>query len=393
MTASAPSVIHIFIAFLRLGCTSFGGPVAHLAFFNEDLVKRRRWLDQSSYAQLMALCHFIPGPSSSQVGLGVGYTLQGWRGAVAAWLGFTLPSALLMACVAVGLLNNAALLSSQAIHFLKIVALVVVMQAIWQMSRTLLLNHVARCLCLLAAAVLLVVPTGVTQLAVLVVMGGIGFYYLKPQPIEVDDVCLPPLRYRSLLIGSIVFVGSFIVLAVLSVQIEHPLVSLVDSMYRSGALVFGGGHVVLPVLQQEAISHSTVDSELFLAGYGLAQAIPGPLFTFAAYVGALWFEGSPWLGAMVATVAIFLPSFILVPAVLPVWQRIQYHRSARAILAGVNVGVIALLIAIFCQPLFVSTIMSTADVAIALLAFCGLFYLRCPAWLLVIMALVAGSIF
>jgi chromate transporter len=381
------------MAFLRLGCTAFGGPVAHLAFFNEDLVKRRQWLDASVYAQLMALCHFIPGPSSSQVGLGIGYTLQGWRGAIAAWLGFTLPSAVFMTCVAVGLLNNMALLSSQAIHYLKIVALVVVMQAMWQMSRTLLLTHLSRCLCLLAAAVLLLVPVGMMQYVVLIVMGGIGFVWLKPESIDVDDVRLPRLRYRPLLIGGLVFVGSFILLAILREQIEHPLWSLVDSMYRSGALVFGGGHVVLPVLQQEAMSHSAIDSELFLAGYGLAQAIPGPLFTFAAYVGALWLDSSPFVGALLATVAILLPSFILVPAILPVWQRVQYHRSARAILAGVNVGVIALLMAVFYQPLFVSTILSAQDVAIAVVAFCGLFYVKSPAWLLVIIALVAGSLF
>lgn len=388
-----PSIVQLFIAFLKLGCTAFGGPVAHLAFFNEDVVKRRRWLDQAAYAQLMAVCHFIPGPSSSQVGLAIGYTLQGWRGAVAAWLGFTLPSALLMTIIAVGLLNNTALFSGAAIHYLKIVALVVVMQAIWQMSRTLLRNNVSRCLCLLAAAAILFAPVGMAQWAVLIVMGMIGCIWLKPAAITMKAEDAPPLRYRSLLIGGLLFIGSFVFLAVVPMMLEHSLVSLIDSMYRSGALVFGGGHVVLPMLQQEVMNNSAIDTELFLAGYGLVQALPGPLFTFAAYVGALWFDSSPFLGAAVAIIAIFLPSFILVPAILPVWQGLQYHRSARGVLAGLNIGVIALLVAVLYQPLLVSTLFSIEDVAIAAVAFCGLFYLKCPAWLLVMMALVAGSLF
>ncbi len=169
--------------------------------------------------------------------------------------------------------------------------------------------------------------------------------------------------------------------------------SLFDSLYRTGALVFGGGHVVLPVLQQETIAISGIDIDAFLAGYGLAQAVPGPLFTFAAYIGVLWLEQSPWLGACVATVAIFAPSFILLPSILPVWQRLQYHRLARAILAGLNVGVIALLIGVFYQPLFVSTLVSSVDVAIALVVSAAVFYARCPAWVLVIVALVTGNVF
>lgn len=390
---TTPSIAQIFIAFLTLGCTSFGGPVAHLAFFNEAFVKRRQWIDQQAYAHLMSLCHFIPGPSSSQVGLGIGYSLRGWQGACAAWLGFTLPSALLMGLVAVGLLSNAELLSSQAIHYLKIVALVVVVQAIWQMSKVLLLNTLSRCLCLLGAAILLLVPGVSTQLLVLVVMGVIGWVYLKPEDIQATDELPEGLRYRSIIVGCGVFVLVFMGLFLAATFIDQPIVALIDSMFRTGSLVFGGGHVVLPVMQQEAMVNSSIDSEVFLAGYGLAQALPGPLFTFATYVGALWLDSSPWLGALVATFAIFLPSFILVPALLPVWQSLQYHRSARAVVAGLNVGVIGFLIATFYQPLLINTIFDAGDVAIALVVFCGVVLLKLPAWAFVIAALVLGSLF
>lgn len=388
---TTPSILTIFYTFLKLGCTSFGGPIAHLGYFNHELIKQRQWLGNEAYAQLVGLCHFIPGPTSSQVGLGIGYQLQGWRGAVAAWTGFTLPSALLMTIVAVGLINNNQLFSTTAIHYLKLVALAVVAQAIWQMSRSLLQHYLAKACCLFAAAILLIVPSFITQFMILGVMGIIGYYFFKPEDISQNNKATTA-TYKSLLIGGLVFTILLIGLPIISHTFDVSWLNLVDSMYRSGALVFGGGHVVLPLLQQEVMSYQLIAEESLLTGYGLAQAIPGPLFTLSSYIGALWMPQSPWAGATIATFAIFLPSFILLPAILPVWQRLQYHTSARAILAGLNVGVIALLISVFYKPLFTSSILSAQDAAIALTVFAGLHFLKWPAWTFVVATLIIGTL-
>ncbi len=387
-----PSVWQIFYTFLRLGCSAFGGPVAHIAYFNTELIQQKQWLKQASYTHLMGLCHFIPGPTSSQVGLGIGYLLQGWKGAIAAWLGFTLPSALLMTLIAIGYLNNELLFSEHTLHYLKLIALAVVAQAIWQMSQTLLVQRLSRCLCLISAGVLLVIPGLMTQLLLLSLFGMIGFFFLKPTTItNPTDTTSKPYHYKRLLVGVVLFLMLLIILPILTSTAEHPLLTLVDSLYRSGALVFGGGHVVLPMLQQELSQHASISSESFIAGYGIAQALPGPLFTFASYIGALWLEHNPWLGAVAATTAIFLPSFILVPSLLPMWEKLQYNPQARAILSGFNTAVIGLLIAIFYNPLFTLSIRSSMDVAIVLGIFAIIHFLKFPTWALVIGTGIVGT--
>jgi chromate transporter len=392
-----PSIFHIFYRFLILGCTAFGGPIAHLAYFNNDLIKRRQWLSPQVYANLMGLCHFIPGPSSSQVGLGIGYLLHGWKGAAAAWIGFTLPSALLMTLIAIGLLNNPNLFSSNTIHYLKIIALAVIAQAIWQMSQALLKNTLSRCLCLATTAIVLFFPSTTSQFIVLVLMGVIGFVFLKIERIDEEiDFSIQDTNHRSthktFVFGCTLFVLLMLALPLLSTLIHNPFLTLFDSIYRTGALVFGGGHVVLPILQQEILHNSHIDPESILTGYGLAQALPGPLFTFATYIGALWINDSPWLGAVVATLAIFLPSFILIPAILPTWKKLQYNSAARAILAGLNIAVIAFLLAMLYQPLFASSILSPLDLAITLVVFAGIYYLKLPAWGFVLFTVITGTL-
>ncbi len=396
MNPNSPSLLTIFLVFLRLGCTSFGGPVAHLGYFNEELVKQRRWLDHAAYANLVSLCHFIPGPSSSQVGLGIGYSLAGWRGAIAAWLGFTLPSAVLMTLLAIGVLTDEKLFNNDTIHYLKVVALAVVAQAIWQMSRTLLKGVLSWVLCVVVAVVVVWLSSVWMQLLVLLAMALVGLLLFKPEDISlnVDGVNPSGARHwRSpLILGMFIFFGIFLFFALAGWFFPSDILALSESVYRSGALVFGGGHVVLPVLQQEVIANSAIDTDAFLAGYGLVQAVPGPLFTFAAYIGALWVDSSPLLGALVGIVAIFLPSFILVPSVLPVWQRLQYNRSARGALAGLNIGVIGLLVAIFANPLLTTTVLSVQDAILALIAFAVIFYAKLPVWVLVLGVLILGWI-
>lgn len=386
-----PPVFYIFYTFLILGCTAFGGPIAHLAYFNRELVQRRQWLTHSDYAQLMGFCHFIPGPSSSQVGLGIGYILHGWKGAIAAWLGFTFPSAVLMTLLAVGVVQHHAVINDNTLHYLKMIALAVVAQAAWQMSKQLLHSWLARVLAMISAGIVLLIPSLLTQLAVLVLMGIIGFYTLQPTDISQADTpstdnSNKKQSWRLPLIGISLLALLLLAIPLLSVfyELSHPLLLLFDSMYRSGTLVFGGGHVVLPLLQQTAATHSAIDQQALLAGYGAVQAMPGPLFTFAAYVGGLWTTNTPLLGAVVAIFAIFLPSFILVPTLFPLWQHYQYKTTARGILLGVNSAVIGLLVAVLYQPLMVSTLISPMDAVFTLIILALLHYARCPPWVLVI---------
>ncbi len=396
-----PSIFYIFYTFLLLGCTAFGGPIAHLAYFNKELIQKKGWLDQAAYTNLMGLCHFIPGPSSSQVGLSIGYLLQGWRGAIAAWLGFTLPSALLMSALAAGMLYQEHVVLGQTIHYLKIIALAVVAQAIWQMSRSMLSTHLMRALCITNCVVILIIPHLFTISVLLIIMGLIGYRFFSPIDIYPTEQAHSPAKthvhaYRILAIGLLFFVA-LLVMSSLTTIIDKPLnqtlsemTQLFASMYRSGALVFGGGHVVLPLVEQEVTQHSHISTDTLLAGYGLVQAMPGPLFTFSTYIGALWIDSSPWLGALIATFAIFLPSFILIPSLLPLWQRLQYNHHAKGVLAGCNITVIGLLISLLYQPLWISTILSASDFAAALTVWALLQYGKCPPWLMVIVAVMIG---
>ena len=399
------SALQVFRTFLRLGLTSFGGPTAHLGFFHTEFVTRRRWLDEAAYADLVALCQFMPGPASSQAGIAIGYLRAGYRGAAMAWFGFTAPSAVLMVLFAYGL---AAGWGGEAawLHALKLVAVAVVAQAAWTMGRSLWTDRRRTAIGMVAAIVLLLVPLPAMQLAVIAAGALAGRWLLEAAPATgaspaaagVSPVAVgvpsgarsPGRRTGALLAGT--FAVSVVALPLAAAVTEWPALMVFDAFYRAGALVFGGGHVVLPLLEAEVVAPGWVGRDAFLAGYGAAQALPGPLFTIAAFLGAHipLFE-SPTTGALVALVAIFAPSFLLVPGLLPFWSGLRERRGARTALAGVNAAVVGLLIAALYDPVFTESVRGAADFAWVLGAFGLLFVLRWPPWLVVVLAAVAAE--
>lgn len=388
---------HLFFIFLRLGLTSFGGPVAHLGYFRAEFVQRRRWLSERAYADLVALCQFLPGPASSQVGMALGLVRGGWGGALAAWAGFTLPSALLLMALAVGLSAWSDLVPPGVLHGLKVVAVAVVAQAVWGMART-LCKGPARMAIMLVSALALWRWSGVgAQVGVMLLAGLLGWALwgrgAGAGPAHADAPLPLPLGRR----GGAVLLALFGALLVLLPLVAHAgpgrLWALVDAFYRAGALVFGGGHVVLPLLQAEVVQTGWVAPDAFLAGYGLAQAVPGPLFTFAAFLGASvqgWPSGV--LGAAVCLVSIFVPAFLLVAGALPFWEPLRASRAAQGALAGVNAAVVGLLLAALIDPVGASALHGGADVALALAAFGALQWARLPPWTVVLACAAAGGI-
>ncbi len=393
-----PPVLEVLSIFFKLGLTSFGGPSAHLGYFQQEFVQRRQWLSAAAYADLVALCQFLPGPASSQVGMALGLGRAGIGGALAAWTGFTLPSAL--ALTAFGLLiggsNSAGFQLAQVgwLHALLLVAVAVVAQAVASMARSLLTSTPRRVLMALAAALSLLLPAPWLPPLLLILAGLYGWHSFQPtaRPTE-SEITLPHLVAPHV---AQLCLGLFVVL-LLGLPLLHWLwphaaaLALFDSFYRVGALVFGGGHVVLPLLQYETsqwMPHAT-----FLAGYGAAQAVPGPLFTLSAYLGAAAHTGLyPLLGALLALVAIFLPSFLLVVGVWPYWNQWRQNEALRGVLDGVNAAVVGLLLAALYQPVFVSAVHRTADVAAVLLAYAALEYLRWPAWAVIVVAALLGLV-
>jgi chromate transporter len=385
------SALEVLGASTRLGLTSFGGPVAHLGFFRQEYVERRRWLDAATYADLVALCQFLPGPASSPVGIGIGIMRAGLWGGLAAWLGFTLPSALALIAFAYGV-TAFDLSGAGWLHGLKIVAVAVVAQAVWGMSRQLAPDRPRATIALLAAIVALLWPAALVQVAIIVVAGLLGWRLLRSATVAPVAQGALPVR-RGVAIGC--WVAFFALLGALpllrQLSSSHAL-AVFDSFYRSGSLVFGGGHVVLPLLQAEVVPPGWVTNDQFIAGYGAAQAVPGPLFTFAAYLGAV---SAPTpnglLGGLLALVAIFLPSFLLVTGALPFWHAIRARPAFQRSLAGVNAAVVGLLLAALYTPVWTSAIGSVTDVAL-LLAVAGLLLVwKLPPWLVVILGAVAGQ--
>lgn len=394
------SAWQVFWIFLRLGLTSFGGPVAHLGYFRDEFVQRRQWLAEHSYADLVALCQFLPGPASSQVGMALGLMRAGMPGALAAWLGFTLPSALVLALFGLGLAGGHAVLPAGAIHGLKVAAVAVVAQAVWGMARSLCVGRARVTLMVLACCAVLLVPGVWGQVGVMLAAGVAGWWLFgrgraaAPQaPIDAPDGLHVPLRRRTGAVLLVVFVA-LLVLLPLAVRLwPGSLLAMVDAFYRVGALVFGGGHVVLPLLQAEVVGPGWVSADAFLAGYGATQAVPGPLFTFAAFLGAsmqVWPGG--WLGAVVCLVAIFVPSFLLVAGTLPFWAPLRRSPHAQAALAGVNAAVVGLLLAALYNPVWTSAIHSGADFGLALAAFVALVFWRAPPWAVVLACAVGGAV-
>jgi chromate transporter len=390
------SAREVLLVFFRLGLTSFGGPMAHLGYFYDEIVARRRWLDERAYADLVALCQFLPGPASSQVGIGIGLARAGVPGALAAWLGFTLPSALALVLFAGAL---SALDGGDAgwLHGLKLAAVAVVAHALRQMASKLTPDATRATFAVLCASAVLLWPGTPTQLAAVAAGAAAGWALLHRKDSSAADDAEPIAIAVSKTAAAallLVFAALLLVLPLLASQFAGAgadTLAVADAFYRAGSLVFGGGHVVLPLLQSEVVAPGWVTQSAFVAGYGAAQAVPGPLFTFSAFLGAVMAPGAAglWL-ALVALVAIFLPSFLLVVGMLPFWAEVRHAGAARAALAGVNAVVVGLLLAALYDPVWISAVGNGADVALVLAAYLLLAVYRWPAWLVVAFCAVGG---
>jgi len=383
----------VFLIFLRLGATSFGGPMAHLGFYREEFVRRRQWLSEQHYGDLVALCQFLPGAASSQVGMAIGLGRAGLPGALAAWLGFTLPSAVLMILLGVGLKTYAGWIPAGAVHGLKLVTVAVVAQAVWGMARSFCTDALRLILALAAAAALLGLPGQWAALGVLVAAGLVGVVGIQPAA-DTQHAPLPArIRKRTALVLLLIGVALLVGLPVLAHITASPTLAMVDAFYRIGALVFGGGHVVLPMLQAATVPPGWIGNDQFLAGYGLTQAMPGPLFTFSAFLGAAMRVGpGGWLGGWLALLAMFAPSGLLVCAALPFWAQLRRHRPTRAALAGINAAVVGLLLAALIRPVTLDAVHGVADAGLAVLAWLALTRLRWAPWLVVALGAVLGAV-
>jgi chromate transporter len=393
------SALEVLSVSTRLGLTSFGGPIAHLGYFHAEYVVRRRWLDEQTYADLVALCQFLPGPASSQVGIAVGIFRAGLLGGVMAWLGFTLPSALALVAFAYGLQM---LGGTEAgwLHGLKVVAVAVVAQAVWGMAQNLTPDRPRVTLAVLAALVVLAWPTGLGQVLIIVVAGLLyhrmtltGVQGLSATPRQTSAQMHVPIS-RSLAIGAwVLFVGLLVGLPLLRYLTPSQPLAVFESFFRVGSLVFGGGHVVLPLIQAEVVPSGWLTNEQFIAGYGAAQAVPGPLFTFAAYLGAVmrpWPNG--WVGAALALSAIFLPSFLMIVGGLPLWNRLRAQASFQTALRGINAAVVGLLLAALYHPVWTSAIRAPGDFALGLVDFLLLAFWKFPPWLVVVLSALGGAV-
>lgn len=391
-TPDAVSAWQVLTAFLKLGVMSFGGPIAHLGYFRNEFVQRRRWLSDGSYTDLVALCQFLPGPASSQVGIGIGLRKAGIPGALAAWTGFTLPSAALLCAFGYGVSWLGAGAQAGWLHGLKLAAVAVVAQAVWGMARSACVDAIRIALVLAAAAAILYSRHTAMQLGVVAVGAATGAWLLRAKaPASAQDA-----GGRSVPLGLsnaalLAYFALLIVLPLAAGASSSHAVALMDSFYRSGGLVFGGGHVVLPLLNAEVVPR-WIGSDAFLAGYGAAQAVPGPLFTFAAYLGTVMQPAPNGVaGALLCTVFMFLPGFLLVLGALPYWDRISGAPVARAAILGVNAAVVGILLAALIDPIGMTTITGWTDVLIALVALLLLMRLKAPPIAVVAACALAGQ--
>lgn len=379
----------VFRVFLKLGVISFGGPIAHLGYFRDALVVRRKWLDEKAYADLVALCQFLPGPASSQVGFALGFLRAGPMGAAAAWAAFTLPSALLLFAFALfaGALDNP--LGAGLLHGLKIVAVAVVAQAVWGMARSLCPDRERAGIALAALVLVTLAASAFAQIAAILSGALLGWWLCRDKVGEAGQTVAFGLSKRAGIICLSLF--AFLLFGLpLAGQMTQGL-AVFDTFYRAGALVFGGGHVVLPLLEAGVVEPGWVPQDAFLAGYGAAQAVPGPLFTFAAYLGAvLDMPPTGVAGAAIALVAIFLPGFLLLMGVAPFWDRFRQFDAARAAMMGTNAAVVGILAAALYDPLWTTAILAPADFALAAVGFLLLTVWKTPPWVVVVLCALAG---
>jgi chromate transporter len=379
-------LMEILVVSTKLGLTSFGGPIAHLGYFHEEYVRKKKWLDEQGYANLVALCQFLPGPASSQVGIGIGVLRGGLLGGVVAFLGFTIPSVIVLILFAI-ILKGMDIGSVGWIHGLKIVAVAVVAHAIWGMAQKLTPDLSRKAIALLALICTLLWQTAYTQVSVILIAAVAGFIIYTEQKEDSSRVIQFPLSRKLAFLCLGLFFGLLIVLPILRELTASSWVAMFDSFYRSGSLVFGGGHVVLPLLEREFVPSGLLSKEEFLAGYGAAQAVPGPLFTFAAYIGAI-VDG--WAGGLLATFAIFLPAFLLVLGTLPFWNSLSRNSKIKGALMGVNAAVVGILISAFYTPIWTSSILGPKDFAFAALMFSMLAYWKLPPWVIVVTGILGG---
>jgi len=384
--AQVPSVREVFLAFLRQGLTAFGGPVAHLGYFRREFVERRGWLSESAFAELLALSQFLPGPASSQLGMAIGLRRAGLGGALAAWIGFTLPAAVAMILLAYLAPGLTAAWGDGWLHGLKIAAAAVVLNALVGMARTLAVGPIRAGMAIGAGAGLVIAQGPVAQIFALAAGALFGLALLRDSAAQApDDPVTQSVRPRTAIAALVVFAVLLAGLPFAAAALQSPSLGLASVFYRTGALVFGGGHVVLPLLQTEIVGRGWLDSDTFLAGYGAMQALPGPLFSFAGFVGAAQ-EIAPggWRGGLVAVTAIFLPSLLLIVGVLPFWDRLKVRPGARGALAGVNAVVVGVLAAALWNPVLTGTVQRPADWALVGAAYVFLAVAKLPPWLVVI---------
>ena len=383
--------LEVLLAFSKLGVSSFGGPIAHIGYFREEFVVRRRWLDEHAYADLVGLCQFLPGPASSQVGFSLGLMRAGYLGGLAAWTGFTLPSAIALVLFAHGASALQGSLGTGLLHGLKLVAVAIVAQAVWGMARTLCPDRERATIALVATLVILISASSGAQILAIALGGVAGLWLCRAAPQAPTGHVSVPVSRPVGLAALAIFLLLLVALPVWRNLGASQGLALFEAFYRSGALVFGGGHVVLPLLREAVVAPGWVSDDVFLAGYGAAQAVPGPLFTFAAYLGAVVTpppHGS--VGAALSLVAIFLPGLLVLVGTLPFWDAFRRRVSAQAIMRGVSAAVVGLLGAALYHPVWTSSVETPADLGLALVGFVLLNVWRAPPLLVVVIGALGG---
>ena len=393
-TDDRPGVLKIFLTFLVLGATAFGGPVAHFGYFRTEFVDRHRWIDERGFADLVSLCQFLPGPASSQTGIAIGMIQRGWAGGFAAWLGFTTPAAIIMIGLGFGLSFAQTAAGQGVIHGLKLAAVAVVANALWGMARSACGSPLKASFAAAACVAILFAGSAWFQVAVIALAAIAGSLLIRDEPAKIE---VPDTRTGGRMIGAALFVVFLLLLFGLPLLVKASASGNLEafaSFYRVGSLVFGGGHVVLPLLEAELVPTGWMSTDAFLAGYGAAQAIPGPMFALTGYLGNVINPGGGylggWTGGLIAIVAVFLPSFLLLGAALPYWDSLRSRGRIRCALSGVNAAVVGLLLAVLYSPVWTSTVEDTSDFATVVIAAVLLAMWRLPSWLVVMLAAIAG---
>lgn len=383
---SGGSLIEILLTSLRLGLTSFGGPVAHLAYFKEEYVNKKKWLDDKLYADIIAVCQFLPGPASSQVGISIGMLRGGIAGGVLSFLGFTLPSVLVLIIFAL-LYQTLNLEGAVFINSLKVVAVAVVLHALLGMGKNLAPDIPRMLMAIAAAGLMLIYPNAWIQILTILLGGLIGYFLFKNKSENKMTGFKFNLTRKMGIISFSTLIGLLVLLPILNSLFDNQYLNIFDIFFRVGSIVFGGGHVVLPMIEREVVPTGLISADEFLAGYGMAQAVPGPLFTFASYLGAVMLGVT---GGFIAMIAMFLPSFLLVMSALPFLNILRGNKKFQSVLMGVNATVVGILLAAFYDPVFISGINSGSDFFLALLLFFLLYKMKVPAWMIVILGVAAG---